>query len=144
MKKILLTFIFALGLPLIASAHPPTEVRLAFVEGKLHVEVIHTTIDHTRHYIRKITISKDKREIHAQYFHQQVDPTKFVQDFKLDVKPGDALVVEAFSSQGGSLSASITVPAEAEVAADSLSRSHPESDPNPGGQKIHDLNPYSP
>ena len=127
-----------------AAAHPPTEIRLTYEGANLHVEVIHTTINHTRHYIRKITISKDKQEIQSQYFHQQVDPAKFVQDFKIEAKPGDVLVVEAFSSQGGSLSASMTVLAGTTEAADSAADSYLTIDLNSGGRKSQESNPYSP
>jgi len=101
--------------PLTAGAHPPSGILLTYdADSKvLHVDVSHVSRDHIRHHIRKITIYRNGMEVMSKYFHQQIDPAKFTQDFPVNAEAGDVLKIEAFSTQGGSLEETLTVSGDA-------------------------------
>lgn len=96
-----------------AGAHPPLDIALEYDHENqtLHVEMEHIVRNMKDHYIRKTLITKNNGTPIEEYSRRQTTPTSYVMDVPLPAKTGDQITVEAFCSEGGSLSATLIVPA---------------------------------
>ena len=96
--------------------HPPTDLKLDYDIDKknLHIEMTHVTGNIREHYIRKLIVSLNQKEIISETIVRQTTPHNFLRDIPLDANPNDVITVKAICKEGGSAEASITIPAPEE------------------------------
>ena len=113
MKKIISLLILCLfAITNVAYANPPTKIDTEYnVSTKtLAVVVAHPVKDPQKHYIYKITLTLNGKEISKNEFNNQYNNTVQQTSFIIkDAKPGDVLIVEATCSIFGSLAKKITL-----------------------------------
>ena len=116
MKKILLTISFILSSAIIVSATPPQELNLTYNAEKkvLKVEIAHTSNKLNKHYIRKIVIAQGTKTPDEHFFNRQSAPYRFVEEFPLEAKTGDAIRVTVYCSEGGTKEAELVIPEASE------------------------------
>lgn len=114
MKKIagfltMAAFLFAASS---AYAHPPSDIKITF-DAKtkiLNALITHNVSDTRKHYIKKVDVGLNAREIIGQQISEQDNNlTQSVSYFIPDVKDGDMLSVEAYCSISGKLKKEIQV-----------------------------------
>ncbi|HLF18393.1 MAG TPA: hypothetical protein VI749_05805 [Candidatus Omnitrophota bacterium] len=93
-------------------ATPPSILEIDYIkeEGKLYVYMDHLSRDHTRHYIRKVSIMKNGEEVATKTNRQQVDPNHYAFSIDVQAAANDEITVTTFCSEGGKKSTSIVVP----------------------------------
>ena len=96
----------------LALAAAPTAIDLKYdpKEKVLNIDIAHVSHDQNKHYIKKVTVTKNNEEPKTLYFRQQVDHAHFVTQTPLEAQPGDAVKVEAQDSEGGSLTEEMVIP----------------------------------
>ncbi|MDR1482465.1 MAG: hypothetical protein LBI74_07560 [Synergistaceae bacterium] len=116
MKRIVhimaLILLLAAGVPMIASAHPPKSVKLAWnANGNLTVTVGHSVNDPGKHYIYKVIIYVNDTVAAQKEYSSQTSADELTDVFSLGGKPsGTRIKAEAFCVIMGSASGEITVP----------------------------------
>jgi len=108
MKRIalsILSLVFLLSAS-IAYAHPPSDIIITYdpATKTLTAEIKHSVSNPTQHYIKKVDIGLNGKEIAELDFKKQ--DSYFSQDITytfVDIKPKDTLSVEAFCSISGKL-----------------------------------------
>jgi len=113
MKKILflLVFLVFFAFGSAAYAHPPYDIKITF-DGKtkiLQAVIMHNVSNPTNHYIKKVDVALNGKEIIEQTISRQDDNTsQTVSYFIPDVKDNDTLSVEGYCSISGKLAKEIT------------------------------------
>ena len=107
----MMLFLFAGFLPNVASAHPPKSVTLAYDANAkvLRVTILHPSFAPSWHYIKMVTIEKNKKPL-TSYPYQNQPGDEFTYSYEISVVPGDILVVSAFCSMYGSRTEMIKIP----------------------------------
>jgi desulfoferrodoxin (superoxide reductase-like protein) len=108
MKRIvlsILSLVFLLSAS-IAYAHPPSDIIITYdaATKTLTAEIKHSVSNPTQHYIKKVDIGLNGKEIAELKFKKQ--DSYFSQDITYtftDIKPADTLSVEAYCSISGKL-----------------------------------------
>lgn len=115
MKKIALLLVLFLALGSTAYAHPPSDIRITF-DAKtkmLNAVIFHNTSNPIGHYIGKVDVSLNGKEIIEHIISRQDNnDTQTVSYFIPDAKDGDLLSVEGYCSISGKLKRQITVKIE--------------------------------
>ncbi len=95
-----------------AIAHPPSNINIEFDSKTkiLKAEIIHNTSSTTKHYINKVDIELNGKEvIEHKISRQDNSKTQTVMYLIPDVKKGDRITVEAYCSISGVLKKTVTV-----------------------------------
>ena len=95
-----------------AYAHPPSDIKIAFDPQTkiLKAVIMHNTSNPLTHYIKKVDIGLNGREIIEQAISREDNSESQTVSYLIpDVKEGDVLSVEAYCSISGKLQKEITV-----------------------------------
>jgi hypothetical protein len=95
-----------------AYAHPPRDIVITYDPSTriLKAVIYHDVSNILKHYIKKVDIGINGKEIISQQISRQDDPaTQTVSYLIPDVNPGDILSVEAYCSISGKLEKQIKV-----------------------------------
>ncbi len=95
-----------------ALAHPPSDIRVIFDASSkiLTAVIVHGTSNPQGHYIKKVEVGLNAKEIIEQSISQQDNnQTQTVSYFIPDAKSGDRLSVEGYCSISGTLKKEITI-----------------------------------
>ena len=95
-----------------AYAHPPSDIKITFSsETKiLQAVIIHNTSNPLNHYIKKVDIGLNGKEIIEQSISRQDNPdTQTVSYLIPDIKDGDVVSVEGYCSISGKLEKELKV-----------------------------------
>lgn len=112
MKKISAVLILMLAVCSLAYAHPPSDIVISYdnVTHILKAVIYHNVSNTANHYIKKVDIGKNNKEIIEHSISQQDNNlTQTVSYLIPDVKAGDSLSVEAYCSISGKLKKDIIV-----------------------------------
>ena len=92
-------------------ATPPREVTLAYdvANKQLLITIEHPTRNFNRHYIKKITVTKNEEKPENIFLTRQPDPVTFTQTVPLVLKKGDVVLVKVQCGNGGSAEATLAV-----------------------------------
>jgi len=114
MKRYLLIACFLLMVPRAVYATPPSAVNLSYDEekGALLIEVKHITSNMHKHFIRKIIVYKNDKEVKSFYYTFQLSPEGTEEEFPLDVVSEDQIKVKVICKMGGSKEAILVIPSE--------------------------------
>jgi len=98
--------------PAAVSANPPKNVTLAYDAAAkvLKVTILHPSFAPSWHYIKTVTITKNKKPL-ANYPYTSQPGDEFTYTYEIPAVPGDTLVVTAYCSMYGSRIESLTIPA---------------------------------
>ncbi len=108
MKRIILLFGFFVFFVLssVAYAHPPSDIKITFDPKTkiLNAVIIHGVSNPSKHYIKKVDVALNGKEIIEQSISQQDNfNNQTVSYFIPDMKDGDLLSVEGYCSISGKL-----------------------------------------
>ncbi len=95
-----------------ANAHPPLDVRITFDSSTkiLHAVIMHNVSNPLTHYIKKVDVALNGKEIIEHSFSRQDNNGSITLSYLIpDVKDGDLLSLEAYCSISGKLKKEITV-----------------------------------
>ena len=108
MKKFYIFVIICifLGVSSIAYAHPPSDIKISFDASTkiLKAVMLHNVSNSLNHYIKKVDIGLNGKEIIEHEISRQDDNMSQTVTYLIpDVKKGDILSVEAYCSISGKL-----------------------------------------
>lgn len=113
MKKCILILSFlCFTLSAQALAHPPSDIRITFDPSSkiLTAVIVHGTSNPRGHYIKKVDVGLNAKEIIEQSISRQDNnQTQAVSYLIPDAKSGDRLSVEGYCSISGTLKKEITI-----------------------------------
>jgi len=114
MKKLIVFLIFFAFLAIVqtACAHPPSEIKINFDSKAKMLEavIIHNTSNLSNHYIKKVDVGLNGREIISQSISRQDNlETQTVSYLLPDIKSRDEVSVEGYCSMSGKLEKKIKV-----------------------------------
>lgn len=95
----------------VAYAHPPSDIRITFdpKTKMLQAIIIHNTNDPNSHYIKKVDVGLNGKEIIGHMISREDNyETQTVLYLIPDVKDGDVISVEGYCSISGKLKKEIT------------------------------------
>lgn len=105
---------FSMLTAVICFAHPPAALEFAYDPDSsiLHVTIGHRVNDAAKHYVRKLVVELDGKEIIVQTFRRQDDGgTQRVMYRVIDVHEGDRVKVTAYCNISGRKSEVFVIPA---------------------------------
>lgn len=109
-----LALIFAfLGFASICYAHPPSDIIITYDPDTkvLKAVITHNVSNATNHYVKKVGVAINGREVIEQYISRQDNPQAQTVSYLVpDAKAGDVLSVEAYCSISGVLTKEIRLP----------------------------------
>jgi len=112
MRRITLFAILFLFIATIAYAHPPSDIIITYDAANriLHAVIIHNVSNPANHYINKVDIGINGKEVIEHVISKQDNNTSQTVSYLIpDVKAGDKLSVEAYCSISGKLEKEIQV-----------------------------------
>ncbi len=113
-KKIaILTICFNSVFMSTAFAHPPSDIKITYDPNTKVVTAViyHNVSDPVKHYIKKVDIGLNGKEILSQTISQEDNNlTQTVSCLIPDAKAGDTLSVEGYCNLSGNLTKSIKIP----------------------------------
>ena len=114
MFSICLVLLGLLVIPPCASAHPPSDVQLAFDPGSrnLSVTITHMVADPTTHYVKRVLITGGNSVISNNTYTSQPSPSTFTYSYPIPEGVAGEIQVEADCSLFGSTTRSIQVPGD--------------------------------
>ena len=99
----------------VAYAHPPSDIKITFdtTTKMLQAVIIHNTSNPINHYIKKVDVGLNGKEIieHA-ISRQDSNKIQTVRYLIPDAKDGDVISVEGYCSLSGKLTKEITIKLE--------------------------------
>lgn len=112
MKKLVcFAIVFFLGMSALY-AHPPSDIKISFDPSVklLEADIVHNTSNPTKHYINKIDVALNGKEIiEHSISRQDNNQSQTVRYYIPDAKDGDKLSVEGYCSVSGKLEKKISV-----------------------------------
>jgi len=111
-KRAALLVLFVLTLATSAYAHPPSDIKITFdpATKMLHADIIHDVKDTSTHFIKKVDVSLNGKEIIAQEFSLQGNnESQLVHYLIPDAKIGDTVSVEGYCNISGKLEKELKV-----------------------------------
>ncbi|HTZ11898.1 MAG TPA: hypothetical protein VMD04_05975 [Candidatus Margulisiibacteriota bacterium] len=96
----------------IAYAHPPSDIKITFdpQTKMLEATIMHDVANPENHYIKKVDVSRNGKEVISQEFSQQENKdSQRVHYLVSDAKAGDVYSVEGHCSISGKLKKEIKV-----------------------------------
>ncbi len=113
MKHSILPIIIAILCIFIASsmAHPADSLVMSIdSNGLLSIQIYHPVKDHAKHYINKVTVELNGKEIIQQSFKSQTDKTVQELIYKIiDAKENDKITLTAYCNITGKKKEMLTV-----------------------------------
>ncbi len=113
MKKVTVFILVALlATCSIAYAHPPSDIMITYDKATkiLHAVIMHSTSNPQNHYIKKVDIAINGKEVIEHYISREDNNiSQTVSYFIPDVDAHDKLSVEAYCSISGKLEKQIEV-----------------------------------
>ena len=114
MKRILpsIVVVAALVVASAAAANPPSAIHASYDAGRqeLNVLVQHIVTDRMAHYVDKVVISKNGKEVATRTFTSQASHRDQVMPpIKVPAVAGDAFTIVATCSEGGSREQQVAV-----------------------------------
>lgn len=113
MKKIIMFLILGFFVCSAAYAHPPSDIKITYdYRTKILTAVItHNASDVKKHYINKVDVSLNGRDIISHSISQQDSNISQKVSYLIpDAKAGDKLSVEAHCNISGKLEKTVIVP----------------------------------
>lgn len=116
MRKIIsgLVVIVFLAVAQLAYAHPPSTIKITFDEATktLTAVIMHSTSNPAKHYISKVDIGLNGKEIkEITLSNQETNASQTITYVLPEAKAGDVISVEGYCSLRGTLTKKITVQA---------------------------------
>ena len=112
MKKLVMALFFVLALYALSYAHPPSDIAISYDPATkiLHAIIYHNVSTPDSHYIKKVDVGLNSKEIIEQEISRQDNNTTQTVSYLVpDAKPGDTLSIEAYCSISGKLKKEIKV-----------------------------------
>ena len=114
MRKIFCFFVFCFLITVysIAYAHPPSDIIITYEPATkiLHAVIMHNTSNPESHYIKKVDIGLNNKEIIEHKISREDNNTSQTVSYLIpDAKIGDKISVEAHCSISGKLKKEIEV-----------------------------------
>jgi len=112
MKKLIFFFLFFSFLSSFSYAHPPSDIIITYDSQSkvLKAEIVHNVSNPQTHYISKVNISLNGKEIIEHKISSQDNNLKQTVSYLIpDAKKGDILGVEAYCSISGKLTKEIRI-----------------------------------
>ncbi|MDD5449376.1 MAG: hypothetical protein PHO42_02100 [Candidatus Omnitrophica bacterium] len=114
MRKIALFAVFLIffAAASTAYAHPPSDIRIAFdpKTKMLQAVIIHNTSNPVNHYINKVDVGLNGREIIEHFISREDNNESQTVSYLIpDAKDGDVISVEGHCSISGELKKEITI-----------------------------------
>ncbi len=114
MKKFIVLAMFCGFITLASSvwAHPPSDIIITYDSNTkmLHAVIMHSVSNVENHYIKKVDVGLNGKEIISQEISRQDNSENQTVDYLIpDAKSGDKLSVEAYCSISGDLQKEIEV-----------------------------------
>lgn len=112
MKKLVFFAIVSLSGISALYAHPPSDIKISFDSSVklLEAVIVHNTSNTAKHYINKVDIALNGKEIIEHSISKQDNSqSQTVRYYIPDAKDGDKLSVEGYCSISGKLEKEITV-----------------------------------
>ncbi|MDD5081424.1 MAG: hypothetical protein PHC58_05495 [Candidatus Omnitrophica bacterium] len=114
MKKSFFVLVFAgcLLFQGIVFAHPPSKIDITFDKktSTLKAVIYHSTSNPARHYINKVDIGINGKEVMSDNITNDADKMKQIVTYKMSqIKTGDVVSVEGYCSISGNRTASINI-----------------------------------
>ena len=113
MKKVIMFSILSFFICSAAYGHPPSDMKITYDSKTkiLTALIMHNVGDVKKHYINKIDVGLNGREIISQAISQQDSGISQKVSYLIpDVKAGDKISVEAYCSISGKLEKGIVAP----------------------------------
>lgn len=108
MKKFVFLLAFLIAVPVFVKAHPAKKVILSYENGKLVIEAVHPVKDAEDHFIDKITIWVDDKEVKVVEPVKQSSLEEEKTEIELpDVKAGSVIKVKTECNKFGSKTAEL-------------------------------------
>lgn len=95
-----------------AYAHPPSDIKISFdpATKMLHAVIIHNTSNPESHYIKKVDVSLNGKEIIGQEISKQDNNESQTVHYLIpDARQGDVISVEGYCSISGKLDKEVKV-----------------------------------
>ncbi|MGB9643020.1 MAG: hypothetical protein ACP5JO_08915 [Candidatus Ratteibacteria bacterium] len=111
-RKYLLLLSYGMLVAQFAYCHPPSDIKINFDEQTkiVKAEILHNTTNPDKHFIGKVDVHLNGKEIISQKISKQENPkSQHVIYLITDVKKGDNIAIEAYCSVGGILKKTMTV-----------------------------------
>jgi len=108
----LLLYFLALSLwPVTAQAHRPKDVTLTYDSDSrtLSVTVSHAVSNPRKHYVKKVTITKNSEPVATHEYTSQPEPSGFMYTYPIEAKAGDTLKVKVNCNYFGSKTGELTI-----------------------------------
>ena len=107
----LLCFLAIFFCPAATQAHGPGDVILNYDSDSqiLSVTISHSVSNPQKHYIKKITITKNGKPLETYEYKSQPDPSSFTYTYNVKAKEGDTLKVKAKCNYFGSKTRELTI-----------------------------------
>jgi hypothetical protein len=124
-------FLISMQGVLFSSAHSPASVTASYntTTQQLMVQISHSVSNPSTHYISTVEIRVNGLLNSTQSYSSQPSSTSFTYTYDLMAAPGDLITVTATCNQGGSRSASTTVPSINSGSSSTTSSTTNTSDP---------------
>lgn len=93
-------------------AHPPSDIEISFdsTNNMLTAVIVHNTSNPASHYIKKVDIGLNDKEIIEHSISRQDNNAEEMVSYRIpDVKDGDVLSVEGYCSISGKLKKEIKI-----------------------------------
>ena len=113
MKKIIMFLILSFCVSSAAYAHPPSDIKITYDSKTkiLTALIMHNVSDAKRHYINKVDVSLNGKEIISQAISRQDNNINQKVSYIIpDAKAGDKISVEGYCSISGKLAKEIISP----------------------------------
>ena len=113
MKTALIAVLLIFAICGLAWAHPPSDISISYGPGSkmLQVEIIHNVSNPESHYIKKVDVAINGKEIIEHKISRQDNNAGQTVIYLIpDAKSGDTLSVEAYCSISGKLMRAIIIP----------------------------------
>ena len=113
MKKIIMFLILSFFISSLAYGHPPSDIKITYDSKTkiLTAFIMHNVSDVKKHYINKVDLGLNGKEIISQAISQQDNGISQEVSYLIpDAKAGDKISAEAYCSISGKLEKEIVAP----------------------------------
>ncbi len=95
-------------------AHSPRDLQTTYLKEEkiLDLKMVHVTNNRHKHFIRKIEIIRQKGAVVKKIYYRQKTLKNLEYEIPIELMDGENITIKVFSTKGGVLTESFTVPAE--------------------------------
>jgi hypothetical protein len=110
--RLSLAAMFFFHLTVLAQARPPSSIDLTYDAAKesLHIDIKHVSENMRKHYIRKITVTKNKEVPSTYFYSSQTSASEMIVDVPMKAMPKDTITVEVVCSEAGRGEQTLVIP----------------------------------